>query len=317
MHQLRDDRTEAVAQAPASVGNVGVGFDILGHAVAGAVDRVTVRRCDEPGVRMVEISGCVTDLPKSAQRNTASAAVLEMVSKLGLGAVGLEIVVHKGIPLAAGMGGSAASAVGAVAALNELLVQPLPTLELYPFALAGESVASGGTAHGDNVAAALLGGLTLCHPEPGTLPVRLPVPETLWCTLVHPELQIRTEEARAILPKEFPLKTVVGQSANLAGLLAGCQSGNLAQIARSLKDLLIEPCRSPLIPGFADVKNAALQSGALGCSISGSGPSLFAWFPNAAAADDGAVAMVAAFGRHATRATSLCSPVTCPGVQVV
>lgn len=317
MHELRDDRAEAVALAPASVGNVGVGFDILGHAVAGAADRVIVRRGAEPGVRVVEISGCVTDLPKSARNNTASVAVLEMVRQLGLGAVGLEIILHKGIPLASGMGGSAASAVGAVAALNELLAERLPTPELYPFALAGESVTTGGAVPGDNVAASLLGGLTLCHPQPGTLPVRLPVPDTIWCALVHPEFQISTREARVILPEEFPLKTVVSQSANLAGLLAGCQSGNLDQIARSLQDLLIEPCRSPLIPGFADVKNAALQAGALGCSISGAGPSLFAWFSGDADADAGAAAMVAAFGRHAIAATFLCSPVNCPGVQVL
>lgn len=350
------NKQQATATAPASVGNVAVGFDLLGHALQGAGDTVTVRRCQRPGVHVVGIRGLVTDLPSDANKNTASAAVLAMWNRLGLGegvvdatprssdvdtTCGVELEIDKGIPLASGMGGSAASAVAAVAALNGLLADPLPTLELYPFALAGEVVASGGeldengkiksgAAHGDNVAASLLGGLTLCHPDPERLPLRLAVPGSLQCVLVHPDLEIRTADARAILPKEVPLKTAVGQSGNMAWLLAGCQSGRLDWIRGALVDILVEPHRKALIPGFEQVQQLALDRGALGCSISGAGPSVFAWFdqPNAgrasgdaatqfAALQDVAAAMVDLFAKHNLTATSLISPVDCAGVQLL
>ncbi len=317
---------EARAFAPASIGNVAVGFDILGHALSGIGDLVCVRQSSEQGVRIAEILGRVTELPKSAKSNTASAAVLAMVKQLGLGSVGLELVVEKGIPLSSGMGGSAASAVAAVAAVNYMLSDPLPIEELYEFALAGEAVASGGVAHGDNVAASLLGGLALC-PADGP-PIRLPVDPTLHCVLVHPEIEIRTEDARAILPAEFPLKAFVAQSTNLAGVLVGCQRGDKNLIARSLSDQMIEPCRRSLIPGFDDVKAAAMASGALGCSISGAGPSVFAWFVTTSSGDldpgslpselqAAAGRMLAAFNQHGIAATIYSSPVNCPGVQIL
>jgi homoserine kinase len=317
---------EARAFAPASVGNVAVGFDILGHALSGVGDFVVVRRCSVPGVRIAEISGLVTELPKSAKSNTASAAVLAMVERLGLGSSGFELTVEKGIPLSSGMGGSAASAVAAVAAVNHMLSDPLPIEELYEFALAGEAVASGGVAHGDNVAASLLGGLSLRSTEGP--PVRLPVDPTLHCVLVHPKIEIRTEDARTILPTEFPLRTFIDQSTNLAGVLVGCQSGDKDLIARSLSDQMIEPCRRSLIPGFQDVKNAAMASGALGCSISGAGPSVFAWFVTTSPGDldpsdfppelqTAGGRMLAAFQQHGIDATIYSSPVNCPGVQIL
>jgi homoserine kinase len=349
----------ATAMAPASVGNVAVGFDLLGHALQGAGDTVTVRRCQRLGVHVVGIHGLVNNLPRDAKKNTASAAVLAMWNRLGLGdevggaafapngadtARGIELEIEKGIPLASGMGGSAASAVAAVAALNGLLAEPLPNLELYPFALAGEMVASGGeldsegrlqkgAAHGDNVAASLLGGLTLCHPDPERLPLRLAVPDSLQCVLVHPDLEIRTADSRAILPKEVPLETAVAQSANLAWLLAGCQSGRIDWIRGALADILVEPHRQAFIPGFEQVQQLAIDRGALGCSISGAGPSVFAWFDQArnrnsgpdsgssahptAPLQDVADAMVDIFAQHKLTATSLVSPVDCPGVQLL
>ncbi|NQU50013.1 MAG: homoserine kinase [Planctomycetes bacterium] len=342
---FRSDRKFATALAPASVGNVAVGFDLLGHALQGAGDWVTARLSEQPGVRILEVTGCVTELPNDVAKNTAGAAVIAMLAGLldgpasdssGVGCkteVGVELSIHKGIPMSSGMGGSAASAVAAVVALNALLAEPLPILKLYPYALAGEVVASGGW-HGDNVAASLLGGLTLCHQNPKKLPLRLAVPGQLRCVLIHPDIQIRTAEARAILPREVPLSTAVGQNANLAWLLAGCQSGRLDWIRGALVDLMIEPHRRALIPGFEAVKQAALDHGALGCSISGAGPSVFAWFaadsqPLATTLDRGTIAglamnpesaadaMVAAFDRHQVVATALISPVDCPGVQVL
>ncbi len=341
--------SEATAMAPASVGNVAVGFDLLGHALQGAGDTVTARRCDRPGVHVSKISGLVTDLPSDANKNTASAAVLAMWNRLRLGedesvaaTTGVELEIHKGIPLASGMGGSAASAVAAVAALNGLLADPLPILELYPFALAGEVVASGGeldedgnikkgAAHGDNVAASLLGGLTLCHPDPKRLPLRLAVPGSLQCVLVHPDLEIRTADARAILPAEVPLKTAVGQSGNLAWLLAGCQSGRVDWIRGALSDILVEPYRKALIPGFEQVQQLAMERGAVGCSISGAGPSVFAWFETGNPATDTdaghvrpatelpAIAdeIAAVFAAQNLTSTSLICPVDCPGVQLL
>lgn len=336
-------KQSATAFAPASVGNVAVGFDLLGHALPEAGDTVTVRRCERPGVHVVEVSGTVTDLPADSHKNTAGAAVLAMANRLGLlaeaqavdGLHGLELSIHKGIPLASGMGGSAASAVAAVVALNGLLADPLPTLELYPFALAGEVVASGGeldeegrikkgAAHGDNVAASLLGGLTLCHPDPQRLPLRLAVPGALQCVLVHPDLEIKTADARAILPAEVPLKTAVGQSGNLAWLLAGCQAGQLDWIRGALQDILVEPHRKALIPGFEQVQKLAMDHGALGCSISGAGPSVFAWFEQKAGANSKqanlasvAAAMVDLFAAHGLSSTSMIGPVDCPGARLI
>ena len=348
----------ATAFAPASVGNVAVGFDLLGHALPEAGDTVTVTRCEKLGVQVVEVSGLVTDLPSDANKNTASAAVLAMMDRLGLsndsgaggqtksdGDLGVELRIQKGIPLASGMGGSAASAVAAVVALNGLLKDPMPILELYPFALAGEVVASGGeldthgrikkgAAHGDNVAASLLGGLTLCHPDPQRLPLRLPVPGSLQCVLVHPDLEIKTADARAILPKEVPLRTAVGQSGNLAWLLAGCQSGRTDWIRGALEDILVEPHRKALIPGFEQAQSLAMKRGALGCSISGAGPSVFAWFEiTGDAANDGqstsdvgttapdlqaiAKEIVDVFADHNLNATSMVGPVDCPGARLI
>ncbi len=207
----------ACAVAPASVGNVGVGFDLLGHSVAGAGDRAQVRRIDEPVVRIMAIHGCVTDLPTDPQQNTAGVALLSMRKALGL-QHGFELVLHKGIALGSGMGGSAASCVAAVVAANALLEQPLAPEALYDFALDGEAVASG-SRHGDNLGSMLLGGLVLA--THGRL-LRIPVPEAWCCALVHPHFVLETRKARAALVGDYALGDFVAQSSNLALVLAGC-----------------------------------------------------------------------------------------------
>ncbi len=300
------------AFAPASIGNVGVGFDILGHTLAGPGDRVSVRRIAERGVRIAAIRGTATPLPLEAERNTAGAALLALCAALDL-SFGFEVEIDKGIAFGSGMGGSAASAVGALVAANALLDAPLERAALYPFALDGEAAASGGH-HGDNVGPMLLGGLVLATDR---RLVPIPVPATLHCALVHPHATLETRRARAALAGHYALSEFVAQSARLALLLAGCHAHDPDLIRAGLDDVLIEPRRAPLIEGFAAVKAAALAAGALGASISGAGPSVFAWCDGAAAAATCAQAMCDAFAHAGLGSDWWVSPVAGPAAQVI
>lgn len=302
----------AQARAPGSVGNVAVGFDIIGHVVPGVGDTVMVGAIDEPVVRISAITGVITELPCDAQNNTAARAVDAFRQALGL-EVGFELAIDKGIPLGSGLGGSAASAVAAVVAANALLEEPLPREALYPFALAGEIVASG-SAHGDNIAPQLLGGLVLVC---GERLVSLPVPEQLHCVVVHPHLVVETREARKRLRAPYGLSRFVEQSGHLAGFLAGLYSGDLSLIGAHLRDVLVEPRRAGMIPGFAEVQAAALQRGALGASISGGGPSVFAWFESRTLAQTAGIAMRQAFETAGLDADLLVGPVAGPGAELL
>lgn len=304
----------ATAFAPASVSNLAVGFDLLGHPIPATGDRVTVTRRDAPGVVMGAVTGCAGPLPSAPAANTAGAALLRLVADHEPD-LGLEVAIDKGIPLGSGIGGSAASAVAAVVAANALLAAPLELDALFPYALAGESVASGAI-HGDNVAPSLYGGLVLVRSAVPADVVSLPAPASLRCVLILPRLRLDTREARAVLPDRVPLHDHVVQSGNLAGVIAGCFTGDLALIGRSLADVLVEPHRAALVPGFAAVKAAAMAAGALGCSISGAGPSVFAW----CAGDDvsGRVrdAMVDAFSAHGVAAEGWISAVGGEGARL-
>ncbi len=305
-------KAQATAHAPASVGNVAVGFDILGHSLAGPGDHVTVCRIDAPEVRIAAISGCVTALPREAGKNTAGAALAAMRQALGL-SFGFEISIEKGIALGSGMGGSAASAVAALVAANGLLDQPLPRHALYPFALAGEAIASGGR-HGDNIGPMLLGGLVLAtadHIE------AVPVPAGLTCALVHPHVRVDTRNAREVLQGPWALADFVAQSSHLARLLTACHRGDLAGLRGILDDRLIEPRRAHLVPGFAAVKKAALDCGVIGASISGGGPSVFAWCDNEHGARRAAQAMQAAFRAADVDSDVWISPVAGPAAEVI
>ena len=301
----------ASATAFASVGNVGVGFDILGHCITGASDRVDVRRIDAPVVRMAAIDGCVEVLPMDAAQNTAGAALMALRKALGL-QHGFEIALHKGIALGSGMGGSAASCVAALVAANALLERPLSRESLYGFAVEGEAVASGGR-HGDNVGPMLLGGLVLATRE---RLVRLPVPPSWHCALVHPHAVLETRKARAALAGDYALGEFVAQSANLALVLAGCFRGDAELVREGLKDVLVEPRRAALIPNFARVKQAALDHQALGASISGAGPSVFGWFEQRAQAEAAAEAMRSAFGEVGLDSDCFVSPVDGPAATL-
>lgn len=303
---------KATAFAPASVGNVAVGFDILGHSVEGAGDRATVERTTSGRVVIRAIHGVVENLPLAPEANTAGRALLGVLAKRP--GLGFEVELHKGIALGSGMGGSAASAVAALVAANAVLDVPLTMAELYELAIEGESAASG-SRHGDNVAPMLLGGLVIA-PAQG-LPVSVPVPAALHCALVHPHFVLETRTARAALKGAYELHDFVVQSEGLALVLAGCFSGSLETIRRGLRDVLVEPRRASLIPGFERVKQAALDCGALGASISGAGPSVFAWCDGRATAQRAATAMQAAFSTVGLAADVLVSPVAGPAAHLV
>ncbi|HVK53170.1 MAG TPA: homoserine kinase [Pseudoxanthomonas sp.] len=309
--------TEAVSEqarafAPASVGNVGVGFDILGHVIEGVGDTVTVRRIAAPEVRIAAIRGTTLDLPLDAPGNTAGAALISLRESLQL-PYGFEIEIDKGIALGSGMGGSAASCVAALVAANALLATPLSAAELYPHALVGEAVASGGK-HGDNLGPMLLGGLVLSTAD---RLVPIPVPAAWHSVLVHPEAVLETRRARAALAGHYALTDFVAQSANLALVLAGCHTGDAELVRAGLRDVLVEPRRAPLIVGFAQAKQAAMQAGAMGASISGAGPSVFAWFESRAQAALAAPAIQAAFAEAGFESQAWVSPIAAASARLL
>jgi homoserine kinase len=260
--------------APATVANVSCGFDVLGFAVDNPGDEVLLRLSDKKGVRITSITGDNGRLPKETEKNTVGISILRYLEKLGI-EQGIEIELTKKMPLGSGLGSSAASTVAGVFAINELLGNKMLVKDLLPFAMEGEFLACG-SAHADNVAPCLYGGFVLVRSYDPLDVVKLPVPANLYATLIHPHVEVQTKDARNILPKQVPLSQAVTQWGNIAGLVAGLLLNDTALMGRSMQDVIVEPARSVLIPGFDDVKKAALDAGALGCSISGSGPSMFA-----------------------------------------
>ncbi len=303
----------ATAFAPASVGNVAVGFDVLGHSFQAIGDRVTAKRLPTREVRIARIHGSVSELPLDPEKNTAGMAVLSMVRDLGLD-FGVELTIEKGIPLGSGLGGSAASAVAAVVATNALLPRSLDKLELLKFAMKGEAVASG-SVHVDNIAPSLYGGLVLTVGIDNPNVKQIPVPPQVRCVLVHPHMTLSTRAAREILNRSIDLSYVIWQSANLAGFLTGCFTNDLRLIRESLEDVIIEPQRKVLIPGFQAVKDGAMQHGALGCSISGAGPTVFAWCEQEHA-ERIRDAMVAGFQAHGLASDAWISTLDAIGARV-
>ena len=266
------------AFGPASIGNVAVGFDMLGLALANVGDRVSARRIDADEIIVAEVRGMDGELhpylSTKADENTASISAKALWAACGATG-GVELKVFKGVPLQSGMGSSAASAVAAVVACNALLDEPLPIEELLPFALEGEKYASGGM-HADNVAPSLLGGLILCPPVllPDTM--RLPIPDGVSAVLLHPNLQVNTAHARRGLARSYSMEQWRSQQGYLAGFIAACAASDIGMLGKTLKDVIIEPQRSAAVPCFDAVVATAKRSGALGCSLSGSGPSMFA-----------------------------------------
>jgi homoserine kinase len=274
--------------APATVANLGPGFDVLGLALAAPGDVVEAELSDHPGVEIVEITGDKGLLSRDPVRNVAGRAASDVLQRAGQ-QTGVRIWLHKQMPLASGLGSSGASSAAAAVATNELLGRPLNPRDLLLSAMEGERAASG-TPHADNVAPSVLGGIVLVRSYEPFEVVSLPVPPELRVVVVHPHCEVSTSSARKLVKgRTYSLEHIVPNLGNIASfVLALCQS-DLALLGRSIDDRLIEPLRATLIPGFGDVKRAALSAGALGCSIAGSGPSVFAF-----ASDDQTAAAIGA-----------------------
>jgi homoserine kinase len=307
--------TSVTAFAPATVSNVGCGFDVLGFALAAPGDEVQARFA-AAGVDIEEITGDGGRLPRQASRNTASVAVLALLTKIGERR-GIALRIRKGLPLSSGLGGSAASAAAAVVAVDALVGAQASLDTLIACALEGERLGAG-SAHADNIAPCIYGGFVLVRrPSPPDI-LRLPVPPGLTAIVVHPDLEIETAAARTLLGDTVPLADAVRQWANLGALVDGLHRADFALIARALEDTIAEPRRAPLIPGLSLIKRAAIEAGALGCSISGSGPSLFAL-----CAQPGTAPRVAEAMRGAVRTAIggesqvFISPLDAPGARVV
>jgi homoserine kinase len=309
----------ARAFAPAGVGNVAVGFDLIGMALdcvdsqgEALGDIVTATVVEGGQVSVSSISGLPLNLPLDAEHNTAARGVRALLHALDLDC-GMELHIHKGIPLGSGLGGSAASAVAGVVAANEALGSPFEIAALYPFALEGEC-ASSGAKHGDNVGPQLIGGLAFTNAKQC---IALPIIPGLHAVVVHPDFVLETKIARAALTQPYPISDFVHQSDYLASFLIALYTQDKTLLAHALKDVLVEPKRAPLIPGFANVKAAAIALGAIGASISGAGPSVFAWFADQASAENAAVAMQAAFAEVELGSDVYIAPVYGRGARIM
>ena len=258
--------------APATVANVSCGFDAMGFAVDAVGDEMTFKKTAKKGVVITKITGA--NLTYEVDKNAASAVVIKML-EVAEATFGVALTIHKGFSPGSGLGSSAASAAGAAFGANQLLGNLFTELELTEFAMFGEEVACG-TPIADNVAAAIYGGFVLVRSVVPLEIVKLPVPEKLRVVAIHPQIEVKTKDARAVLPRQIPLEDAVTQWANVGGLISGLFTSNYQLIANSLVDIIIEPARKGLIPYFDDVKNSALEAGALGAGISGSGPTIFA-----------------------------------------
>ena len=276
--------------APASVSNLGCGFDILGLALERPGDEVIARLVDQPGMRITRISGDKGLLPHDPEKNTATVAARALLTHLGEEQRGIEFEIHKHMPFASGLGSSAASAVAGVVAVNELLRRPLEKRDLLPFAMQGEQMASQAW-HADNVAPSLLGGIILIRDNPSLDVHRLPSPRGIYQAILHPHIEIATSTSRQQLSPSVALSDMVTQTGNLGGLIQGLYQSDFALISRSLQDVVIEPQRMASIPHYQEIREAAISAGALGCLISGSGPSMFALCDNSLIAEECGEAM--------------------------
>jgi homoserine kinase len=276
---------------PATIANLSCGFDVLGLCLDGVGDEMIVKKTIEKGVRITKIVGA--DLPLATEKNVAGVAALALLEATTTD-FGFEIEIYKKIKAGSGIGSSAASAAGAVFAINALLDNPFSRKELVAFAMQGEKLASG-SAHADNVAPALLGGFTLVRSYHPLDIIKIESPDQMYATVIHPQIELKTSDARSVLKQTVSLKSAIVQWGNVGGLIAGLYTNDYELIGRSLHDEIVEPLRSVLIPGFEAVKNAALQNGALGSGISGSGPSIFALSKGKSIADKVAKAMSTVF----------------------
>jgi homoserine kinase len=260
--------------APATVANVVCGFDVLGFAVNEPGDEVEMRLVEKPGVVIKSITGDDGKLPLAAEKNTVSVSVQHYLKYINRENIGVEIELHKKMPIGSGLGSSSASTVAGLYAINKLLGEPLTAKELVPFAMKGEELACG-YGHADNVAPAIMGGFVLVRSYDPLDVISLPTPEGIYAAIVYPQVDVPTKDARQMIKSKIQLKDAVTQWGNVAGLVSGLFMNDLDLIGRSMQDVLVEPTRSILIPGFEEMRNIAMKNGAIGFGISGSGPSVF------------------------------------------
>jgi homoserine kinase len=303
------------AFAPATVANVCCGFDILGFAIDEHGDEVQVTLSGSPGVKMSGITGDDGKLPLGADRNTCTVAIQSYLKALGKD-VGIDVRLDKKLPLGSGMGSSAASAAAALVAVNTLMGEPMSRKELVPHAMEAERIACG-TGHADNVAPSILGGFVLIRDYHPLDLLKVNFPKELCCVLVHPHLEVKTEDSRRILRNSVTIRDAVSQSANAAGLMIGLMNSDFDLIGKSLKDAIAEPVRSVFIPGFDQLRQVAKDSGALGAGISGSGPTVFALCNDLNVAKKVGEKMVEHFGLSHLSSDLIISPVNAEGARII
>ena len=302
--------------APATVANVACGFDVLGFAIDAPGDEVLARLSDKPGLRITKITGDNGKLPLDVEKNTAGVAALDLLRHLGMSDRGIELEIHKKMPFGSGLGSSAASSVAGVYAVNKLIGEPLSKKQLLPFAMQGE-VSADGAWHADNVGPSLLGGMLFIRSNQELDIAQIPVPKNLWAAVVHPEMEILTKVAREILPTEIPMVNATQQIGNLGGLILGLVQEDYAMIGRSIHDVIAEPRRQKLIPEFYNAKRAAMSNGALGFSISGAGPSVFALCEGEEVAQRVGMAISGVFNKINLENQCYVSPINKEGVHVI
>ena len=299
--------------SPATVANVACGFDVLGFCLDNKGDEMIIRKTSTKGIKITHIEGF--DLPYEANKNVAGVSALAMYEHANPDC-GFEIEIYKHIKPGSGIGSSAASAVGSVFGMNELLGKPYNKTQLTYFAMKGEALASK-SEHADNLAPAIFGGFTLVK---STFPLEIleiPTPSELYATLIHPQIEIKTSEAREILPKEVPLKDAISQWANVGSLIHALHTSDYDLIHRSLQDIIVEPFRKQLIPHFDAVKIAALEAGALGCAISGSGPSIFALSKGKETAENVENAMQSVYAKTEIDFNTFVSKINLEGIKIL
>ena len=288
------------------------GYDLLGFALDKPGDEIIAKFSDTPGLKITKITGAKGKLPLEVEKNTAGVAALRMLEHIGEEKRGINLEIHKKMPFGSGLGSSAASAVAGVMAVNELLKRPLQKREMLPFAVLGEQIADGAY-HADNVAPSLLGGMIFIRDNTSLDVHRIPLIRGLQAIVIYPHIEILTKDARDVLSDQVQLKQHIHQNGNLGGLIVGLYNGDIDLIGRSLQDVIIEPQRAQLIPGFYQVQEAALKAGALGCSISGAGPSIFALSANTLIAENIGNAMQRVFTDLGIKSELFISPINHEG----
>lgn len=299
--------------SPATVANVACGFDVLGFCLDTIGDEMVIRKTTEKGIKITKIVGA--DLPFETDKNVASVSALALYNDANPDC-GFEIEIYKNIKPGSGIGSSSASAAGSVFAINELLGRPYNQTQLTNFAMKGEAIASG-CEHADNIAPALFGGFTLVKSTSPLQVLQLPTPEDLFVTIIHPQIEVKTSEARAILPKQILLQNAITQWSNVGSLVHALHTNDYNLLSQSLNDVVVEPYRSQLIPHFYTVKTEVIKAGALGAGISGSGPSIFALSKSKNTAENVAKAMTSIYAKTDINFITYVSKINTEGMKIL